>query len=77
VAAGKPPMTPVAIVSSASTEAQSVVETNLAHCARDVVRHQAKRPAIIVVGEVVRLRGWISQWQQTAIHPLSTTAVSA
>ena len=86
VAAGMPPMTPVAIVSSASTAAQSVVETNLAHCARDVVRHQAKRPAIIVVGEVVRLRGWIAQWQQThsqqtgqqaAARPLSTIAVSA
>lgn len=77
VAAGKPAMTPVAIVSSASTEAQSVIETNLAHCARDVVRLQARRPAIIVVGEVVRLRGWIAEWQQTVGHPFSKTAVSA
>ncbi|MBP2312489.1 uroporphyrinogen-III C-methyltransferase [Azospirillum soli] len=77
VAAGKPAMTPIAIVSSASTEAQSVIETNLAHCARDVVRLQAKRPAIIVVGEVVRLRGWIGEWQQTVGHQFSKTAVSA
>ena len=81
VASGKPAMTPVAIVSSASTEAQTVIETSLAHCARDVVRLQARRPAIIVVGEVVRIRGWISAWQQTAGQPghesPSTTAVSA
>lgn len=63
VAAGKAPMTPVAIVSSASTEAQAVVETNLAHCARDAVRLQPRPPAIVAVGEVVRLRGWISQFQ--------------
>lgn len=75
IAAGKPPMTPVAIVSSASTAAQSVVETNLAHCARDMVRLQAKRPAIIAVGEVVRLRGWIAEWQQGTERP--QTAVSA
>ena len=81
VASGKPAMTPVAIVSSASTEAQSVIETCLAHCARDVVRLQAKRPAIIVVGEVVRVRGWISAWQQTVgtspSTPFPTIAVSA
>ncbi|MBP2290947.1 uroporphyrinogen-III C-methyltransferase [Azospirillum rugosum] len=81
VASGKPAMTPVAIVSSASTEAQTVIETCLAHCARDVVRLQAKRPAIIVVGEVVRVRGWISAWQQTVGQAggssLPTIAVSA
>ncbi|QCO01532.1 uroporphyrinogen-III C-methyltransferase [Azospirillum argentinense] len=76
-AAGKPPMTPVAIVSSASTEAQSVIETNLAHCARDVVRLQAKRPAIVVVGEVVRLRALIGAWQQTTGQNPFSVAVSA
>ncbi|MFD1624238.1 uroporphyrinogen-III C-methyltransferase [Azospirillum griseum] len=65
VAAGKPPMTPVAIVSSASTAAQTVIESNLARCAEDAARSQPKRPAIIVVGEVVRLRGWIASLQQT------------
>ncbi len=74
VAAGKPAMTPVAIVSSAGTEAQTVIETNLAHCARDAVRLQAKRPAVIAVGEVVRLRGWIGRWQQAAGGPFSNPA---
>lgn len=66
IAAGKPPMTPVAIVSSASTAAQSVVETNLAHCGEDAVRLQPKRPAIVAIGEVVRLRGWMTGFQQTS-----------
>lgn len=54
--AGKPPMTPVAVVSSASTPNQSVIETTLARAARESRRLQARRPAIIAVGEVVRLR---------------------
>lgn len=67
IAAGKPPTTPVAIVSSASTPMQSVVESDLAHCGADVIRLQPKRPAIVAIGEVVRLRGWMSGLQQT--HP--------
>jgi uroporphyrin-III C-methyltransferase len=63
IAAGKPPMTPVAIVSSATTGAQEVIETSLARCARDVVRLGAKRPAIIAVGEVVRLRAALAPLQ--------------
>jgi len=77
IAAGKPPMTPVAIVSSASTEAQSVVETNLAHCGEDAVRLQAKRPAIVAIGEVVRLRGWMRPFQQTATAPADAAVRSA
>ncbi|NYZ11519.1 uroporphyrinogen-III C-methyltransferase [Azospirillum sp. RWY-5-1] len=65
IEAGKPPMTPVAIVSSATTATQTVVETCLAHAGRDAVRFQAKAPAIIAVGEVVRVRGWLGAWQQS------------
>ncbi len=77
IAAGKPPMTPVAIVSSASTDAQSVVETNLAHCGGDAVRLKPKRPAIVAIGEVVRLRGWLERCQQTATAPAVAAARSA
>lgn len=69
ITAGKPPMTPVAIVSSATTGMQDVIETNLAHCGRDAVRCGAKRPAIVVVGEVVRLR--------TALAPLQEAVYAA
>lgn len=53
---GKPPMTPVAIVSSAGTPNQHVIETTLVRAPRDCVRLQARRPAIVAVGDVVRLR---------------------
>lgn len=77
IAAGKPAMTPVAIVSSASTASQTVVETNLAHCGADAIRLQPKSPAIIAVGEVVRLRGWIGQFQQTVTAPAPAAVRSA
>jgi uroporphyrin-III C-methyltransferase len=67
IAAGRPPMTPVAIVSSASTGGQSVVGSCLARCAADAVRLQAKAPAIIAVGDVVRLRAVLAEWQQTGM----------
>ena len=63
IAAGKPPMTPVAIVSSATTDRQDVIETTLSRMARDIVRLQARSPAIIAIGDVVRLRKRISPWQ--------------
>ncbi|MCG5243275.1 uroporphyrinogen-III C-methyltransferase [Azospirillum doebereinerae] len=77
IAAGKPPMTPVAIVSSASTSAQSVIETNLAHCGADAVRLQPRRPAIVAIGEVVRLRGWITRFQQGVAAPAPNAVLSA
>lgn len=53
---GKPPMTPVAVVSGAATPEQRVVESTLARVGRDSVRLQVRRPAIVIVGDVVRLR---------------------
>jgi uroporphyrin-III C-methyltransferase len=64
MAAGKPPMTPVAVVSAASLPDQEVIETNLARCGAEIVRSGARSPAIIVVGEVVRLRSRLAAWQQ-------------
>ncbi len=66
MAAGRPPMTPVAIISDASTDRQSTITTTLARAARDVVRLGARAPAIIAVGEVVRLRETLAAWQQIA-----------
>ena len=66
MAAGRPPMTPVAIVSDASTDRQTAITTTLARAARDVVRLGARSPAIIAVGEVVRLRQTLAAWQQVA-----------
>lgn len=66
MAAGRPPMTPVAVISDATTERQSVITTTLARASREVVRLGARSPAIIAVGEVVRLRETLAEWQQIA-----------
>jgi uroporphyrin-III C-methyltransferase len=53
IAAGREPSESVAIVSKATTAAQRVVITSLAHAATDAAAVEG--PAIIVVGEVARL----------------------
>ena len=56
LAAGRPPGEPVAVIGRATTADQSVVETTLATCAADAEGGGIEPPAIMVVGEVVRLR---------------------
>ena len=56
IAAGRAPSEPAAIVVSATTGAQRVLETTLARAAADVQESALEPPAIVVVGEVVRLR---------------------
>jgi uroporphyrin-III C-methyltransferase len=53
---GRPPDEPVAIVSRASTAHQRVLESTLQACARDAETSGIEPPALVVVGEVVRLR---------------------
>jgi uroporphyrin-III C-methyltransferase len=54
--AGRQSSEPAAIVVSATTGAQQVLETTLGRAAADVERSGIEPPAIVVVGEVVRLR---------------------
>ncbi|MBL6597642.1 MAG: uroporphyrinogen-III C-methyltransferase [Alphaproteobacteria bacterium] len=56
MAGGRSPDEPVALVSNASTPDQRVLETVLSRCAADVEASDLKPPAIVVVGEVVKLR---------------------
>jgi uroporphyrin-III C-methyltransferase len=56
IASGRAPDEPVAVVSKATTDDQRVLETTLARAAEDVAAAQIEPPAIVVVGEVVRLR---------------------
>lgn len=54
---------PVAIVSQATTPRQRVLETTLSRAAQDVEEAKIPAPALIVVGEAVRLRAgldWLS-----------------
>ena len=61
LAAGRDPTEAVAIVSRASLPDQRVLVTNLAHCAAEAAETGIKPPALVVVGEVVRLRESL-QW---------------
>ncbi len=56
IAAGRAPDEPVAFVTDASTATQKVLETTLARAADDVATSGLQPPAIVVVGQVVRLR---------------------
>jgi uroporphyrin-III C-methyltransferase len=56
IAAGRRPDEPVAFVCNAATPAQSVLETTLSEAEDAVARSGLEPPAIVVVGEVVRLR---------------------
>lgn len=56
IAEGRTPSEPVAFVCHAATERQTVLETTLEHAETDVAAAALEPPAIVVVGNVVRLR---------------------
>ena len=56
ISAGRLPSEPVAVVSKATGAEQRVLETTLGACAADVAASGIEPPAIVVIGEVVRLR---------------------
>ena len=82
VAAGKPGDEPVAIVTSAATPQQRVVETTLARAAADAAAQGLEPPAVIAIGPVVRLRAGLD-WIGAALgrklesDPLGTRAPPA
>jgi uroporphyrin-III C-methyltransferase len=55
--AGRAPDEPMAIVCRAATPAQRVLETRLGTAVADAAKAGLEPPAIVVVGDVVRLRG--------------------
>ena len=57
LAGGRSPAEPLAVVSDASLPTQAVLETTLGQAAADVAAAGLAAPALIVIGEVVRLRG--------------------
>ena len=56
IAGGRRPNEPVAIVAKATTPGQRVLETTLANAAKDASAAKIEPPAMVVVGDVVRLR---------------------
>jgi uroporphyrin-III C-methyltransferase len=70
--AGRKPEEPVAVVSKATTAGQRVLETTLAACAAAVEASAIEPPAIVVVGEVVRLRtalDWVGALDGRTLTP--------
>ena len=74
---GKLPSTPVAIVSNATIPEQTVVETTLATYADDVSKACPKSPAIIIIGDSVKIRGLLKDYQQTISTPLKMMSTDA
>jgi len=56
IAGGRSPDEPLALVSDATTASQRVLETTLGRAPGDVAASDIEPPAIVVVGETVRLR---------------------
>lgn len=78
LAAGRNPREPVAIISQATTKHQRVLETTLSGAAADVAESGIPAPALIVIGEVVRLRAgldWLSalHGKELVADPLERT----
>jgi len=61
---GRDPQTPVAVVRWASTQEQRTVTGTLADIAEVVQRNKIKPPALVVIGEVVKLRETISWFER-------------
>lgn len=77
MAAGRAADEPMAFVTDASTADQRVLETTLGHAVSDLARAGLEPPAIVVVGEVVRLRqalDWLGAkgGRELAPDPLGT-----
>lgn len=62
ILAGRSPTEPVAIVSNATTETQTVLETTLKMMNEDIIKSGIKPPAIICVGKAVLMRQ-VLNWQ--------------
>ena len=68
--AGRPALEPVAIVSKASTLEQRVLETTLGACVGDAEGAGIEPPALLVVGQVVRLRAgldWLAALTESRV----------
>jgi len=77
LAAGRAKDEPVAVIAKATTAEQTVLETTLATCAVDVAKSGIEPPAMVVVGQVVRLRAaldWLGALSGRTLHadPLGT-----
>jgi uroporphyrin-III C-methyltransferase len=69
IAGGRKPDEPVAVVAKATTAGQRVLETTLARAAADVAAAGIEPPAIVAVGEAVKLRASLEWLSAAALAP--------
>jgi uroporphyrin-III C-methyltransferase len=72
IESGRPAGQPVAIISQATTDNQRVLESTLGSCAEAARSAALEPPAMLVVGDVVRLRSgldWLGAAQGKALDP--------
>ena len=63
---------PVAVVSKATSAEQRVLETTLGQCAADIAQSGIEPPAIVAIGEIVRLRAaldWLGAMDGRVLQP--------
>jgi uroporphyrin-III C-methyltransferase len=63
--------TPVAVVSRAATRHQRVLETSLGAAAADVAATEIEAPAVVAIGQIVRLRAgldWLGALEGRLLH---------
>ena len=80
IAAGRKPSEPVAFVCNAATNGQQVLETTLGEAPAAVDASGLEPPAIVVVGEVVRLRSsldWLGALADAGCSPIRSGAPMA
>jgi len=69
---GRLPSEPVAVVSKATSSEQRVLETTLGQCAAAIADSGIEPPAIVVIGEIVRLRAaldWLGAIDGRMLQP--------
>ncbi|MBX4906268.1 MULTISPECIES: uroporphyrinogen-III C-methyltransferase [Rhizobium] len=72
IASGRSPSEPVAFVCNAATGAQQVLETTLGQATEAVTASRLEPPAVVVIGEVVRLRAsldWLGALAGRRLQP--------
>jgi len=73
---GRPPTTPVAVISHATTSQQRTLIATLEDAAHQVERERVTSPAVILVGEVVQMHKRLDWFQQRLTPPVGMEAAA-
>ena len=73
IAHGRPAATPIALVRQGTTTRQRVIEGTLGDLPKRVSAEELRPPGLLIIGEVVRLRGKLDWFRPTTPAPLHRT----